>query len=72
MAQAYIFIYYTPAPTTSPSNTLNGATAIGLGTVTLGAFHEDQVLGVLGVVDKEQPLYVMQVGEETIPKPTST
>ena len=40
------------------------ATAMGLGTVTVGAFHDEQVGEVLGAAENEQPLYVMPVGRK--------
>jgi len=39
------------------------ATALKLGTVTIGAFHDELVQGVLGAPDNEKPLYVMPVGK---------
>lgn len=38
------------------------ATAMGLGTVAVGAFYDDKVREVLGVSEEERPLYVMPVG----------
>ncbi len=38
------------------------ATAIGLGTVAVGAFDDGQVSSVLGLDGGEQPLYLMPVG----------
>ncbi len=38
------------------------ATALGLGTVTVGAFDDEQVQDVLGAPENERPLYVMPVG----------
>lgn len=38
------------------------AVALNLGTVVLGAFHDDQVSGVLNLPANEQPLYIMPVG----------
>jgi len=40
------------------------ATALGLGTVTIGAFHDDQVEEVLMSPENERPLYVMPVGRK--------
>ena len=38
------------------------ATALGLGTVAVGAFDDEQISSVLGLDDGEQPLYLMPVG----------
>ena len=38
------------------------ATAIGLGTVAVGAFDDGQISTVLGLDNREQPLYLMPVG----------
>ncbi len=38
------------------------ATALDLGTVTVGAFHEDEVQRVVGLAEDEMPLYLMPVG----------
>lgn len=43
------------------------ATALGLGTVAIGAFHDDQVRRIVGMREHEAPLYVMPVGR----KPTA-
>ena len=40
------------------------ATAMNLGTVTVGAFHDEQVKEVLGSPEDEQPLYVLPVGKK--------
>lgn len=40
------------------------ATALNLGTVTVGAFQDDQVQQVLMAPDNEKPLYVMPVGRK--------
>lgn len=40
------------------------ATALGLGTVTIGAFHDEQVKTVLGMPQNEAPLYIMPVGRK--------
>jgi SagB-type dehydrogenase family enzyme len=41
------------------------ATALGLGTVTIGAFDDAGVKSVLGAADDEEPLYVLPVGRTT-------
>jgi len=38
------------------------ATNLGLGTVTVGAFYDDEVSKILGVGPDEHPLYIMPVG----------
>ncbi|MFO7996297.1 MAG: SagB/ThcOx family dehydrogenase, partial [Dehalococcoidia bacterium] len=38
------------------------AVALNLGTVVIGAFHDDQVSGVLNLPANEQPLYIIPVG----------
>jgi len=38
------------------------AVALGLGTVVIGAFHDDQVQEILKLPQNEQPLYIMPVG----------
>ena len=38
------------------------AVALGLGTVAVGAFYDEEVRKVLGVSENEHPLYVMPVG----------
>lgn len=40
------------------------ATALNLGTVTVGAFYDEQVKGLLNMPENEQPLYVMPVGKK--------
>ncbi len=40
------------------------ATAIDLGAVTVGAFDDDQVSGVVGLSTRESPLYVIPVGRK--------
>lgn len=40
------------------------ATALNLGTVTVGAFHDDQVKNILGMSADEVPLYVIPVGRK--------
>jgi len=40
------------------------ATAMGLGAVTIGAFHDDQVSELLNLPGNEQPLYVIPVGRK--------
>jgi len=38
------------------------ATALGLGTVVVGAFYDEEVKKVLGVSEQENPLYVIPIG----------
>ncbi len=40
------------------------ATALGLGAVTVGAFHEDEVSKLLNLPADEQPLYIVPVGRK--------
>jgi len=40
------------------------ATALNLGMVTVGAFHDDQIRNVLGLSQNESPLYVIPVGRK--------
>ncbi|MDD4985071.1 MAG: SagB/ThcOx family dehydrogenase [Dehalococcoidales bacterium] len=41
------------------------ATALNfLGTVVVGAFHDDLVREILGIEEKEQPLYIIPVGRK--------
>lgn len=40
------------------------ATAMDLGIVTVGAFHDEQVKEVLNLLDNEEPLYVVPVGRK--------
>jgi len=39
------------------------ATALGLGTVAIGAFHDEQVSQVLRLDEPLKPLYIMPVGK---------
>ena len=41
------------------------AVALNLGTVAIGAFHDNQVAGILELTDNEIPLYIMPVGRTT-------
>lgn len=38
--------------------------SLGLGTVTIGAFYDEEVKRVLNLADEEVPLYIMPVGRE--------
>ncbi len=38
------------------------ATALGLGTVTIGAFHDEEVQRILTLPSEQKPLYIMPVG----------
>ena len=40
------------------------ATAMGLGAVTVGAFHDEQVTKLLNLAGDEQPLYIIPVGKK--------
>ena len=40
------------------------AVALNLGTVVIGAFHDDKVREILGPTQQEQPLYIMPVGRK--------
>ena len=40
------------------------AVAFNLGTVVIGAFHDDQVMEILSLPQQEQPLYIMPVGRK--------
>ncbi len=40
------------------------ATALNLGMVTVGAFYDEQVKSVLGMLENEVPLYVIPVGKK--------
>jgi SagB-type dehydrogenase family enzyme len=42
------------------------AVALGLGSVAVGAFHDDEVHRVLGLAKDERPLYLIPVGEPAI------
>jgi nitroreductase len=39
-------------------------TAMGLATVAVGAFHDEQVWEVLGLPMNERPLYILPVGRK--------
>jgi len=39
------------------------ATALGLGTVAVGAFYDDDAAEILGLSEEETPLYIMSVGK---------
>lgn len=38
------------------------ATALGLGTVVIGAFHDEAVRKVMNMTDREHPLFIMPIG----------
>ncbi len=38
------------------------AVSLGLGTVAIGAFYDEEVKKVVGLADNEQPLYLMPIG----------
>lgn len=38
------------------------AAALNLGTVAIGAFHDDEVKNVIGADENEEPLYIMPIG----------
>ncbi len=40
------------------------AVALGLGSVTIGAFHDDQIRDILNLPESEVPLYVIPVGRK--------
>lgn len=40
------------------------ATALGLGAVTIGAFHDDQVARLLRLPENESPLYLIPAGKK--------
>ena len=40
------------------------ATAMGLGAVTVGAFHDDEVTEVINLPSEEKPLYIIPVGRK--------
>lgn len=42
------------------------ATALGLGTVVIGAFHDEQVQRISGLPDEQKPLYIAPVGYPSI------
>ena len=41
------------------------AVALGLGSVTIGAFHDDQIRDILNLPESEAPLYVIPVGRKS-------
>ncbi|HIP65218.1 MAG TPA: SagB/ThcOx family dehydrogenase, partial [Pyrodictium sp.] len=47
------------------------ATALGLGTVAVGAFYDDQVARIIGAKPEEHPLYIMPIGVPAKPYKTS-
>jgi nitroreductase len=40
------------------------ASALGLGTVSIGAFYDEQVKEVLNLPEGREPLYIMPVGRK--------
>lgn len=40
------------------------ATALGLGTVTIGAFHDEEIASLLAIAENETPLYVLPIGRK--------
>ncbi len=40
------------------------AEALGLGTVVIGAFHDNEVKMIMTMADREQPLYIIPVGRK--------
>jgi SagB-type dehydrogenase family enzyme len=40
------------------------ATAMGLGLVTVGAFNDGEVAGLLGLAEEEEPLYIIPAGRK--------
>lgn len=59
-AQRYVHIEVGHAA----ENLLLQAVALGLGGVTIGAFHDDKVSELIGLDEKESPLYVIPVGRK--------
>ena len=47
----------------SAQNVCLQAVALGLGTVTIGAFHDGKVKGIVKCIPEEEPLYIMPVGK---------
>ncbi len=47
------------------------ATSLGLGTVAVGAFHDDRVASIIGAEQNEHPVYIMPVGVPVRPYRTS-
>ncbi len=43
------------------------AAALGLATVAIGAFHDDQVREIIGAPDNEHPLYIMPIARPKTP-----
>jgi nitroreductase len=46
----------------SAQNVYLQVTALGLGTVAIGAFIDDRVSEILQLPEEEEPLYIMPVG----------
>lgn len=40
------------------------AVALNLGTVVIGAFHDEDVRRIMNMAEKERPLYIMPIGEK--------
>lgn len=47
------------------------STALGLGTVAVGAFYDDRVADIIGAKPSEHPLYIMPIGAPVKPYITS-
>jgi nitroreductase len=47
------------------------ATALGYGTVAVGAFYDNEVASIVGLEAKETPMYIMPIGVPKQPVKTS-